>query len=253
MRLVFLSFFLLAFGFSFAQKEFIIPKKPDKIYPINDYADIFSLDEEQILNQKLIRYADSTSTEIVVATVKTLNGDDINYVGAKWGETWKLGQTEKNNGVLVLIVPNDRKMTIQAGRGTEDKLTDYQSSKIIQNYFIPNIKRGDYFTATNEGTDAIIATLDGKFKNDTFQDKVVNYLPILFFLFIFLIIFFSSKGNGNDDGDIIIDSRGRRRYRDSGGWWIGGGGFGGGSSSGGGFGGFGGGGSFGGGGASGSW
>ncbi|MDR3273556.1 MAG: TPM domain-containing protein [Flavobacteriaceae bacterium] len=254
---------ILCGGFLFAQTEFKIPDPPSVIYPVNDYAHVLSAEQIQNLNDKLIAYSDSTSTEILVCTIKTLDGDDINYVGAKWGEKWKVGQKGKNNGILLLIAVDDRKLAIQNGRGTEDVMTDMVSGLIIRNYMVPYLKSNDYYGAINSGTDQIFNVLQGKFKalpksgNDDDWGGNIGAGIIIFIIILFVVILFGSGGNG---GGTYYDRSGKRRYRDSwgsnfggfGGWGSSGG-WGGGSSSGGGFGGFGGGGSFGGGGASGSW
>lgn len=259
------KFILLIFGlfvniFLYGQTEFKIPEKPQLIYPVNDYANILTDDQRNALNNKLISYSDSTSTEIVVCLIKTLGGDDINYVGAKWGEKWQIGQKYKNNGVLLLIATDDHKLTIQTGRGVEDALTDYTSSMIIHQYMIPYLKLNNFYEAINSGTDQIINVLQGKFKADNKGDDDTTS-GIVIAIFIFFIILLYILMHKNNKNNTYYDRNGKRRNNDDDFWgglggFIGGSIFGGGSSSGsrgGGFGGFGGGGSFGGGGASGSW
>lgn len=254
------------FGFlSYAQTEFKIPERPKIIYPVNDYAGILTTQQKQELNQKLISYSDSTSTEIIVCTIKTLDGDDINYVGAKWGTQWGVGQKDKNNGILLLIAVNDHKLAIQNGRGTEDAMTDLYSGIIINQYMVPYLKNNDFFGAINSGTDQIIKVLQGKFKaspktDDTVDDGMSGFVvALILFFFILFIVLMKKKSTSST----YYDRNGKKKKKDDdddfwggfGGGFLGGGfgGFGRGSSSGGGFGGFGGGGSFGGGGASGSW
>ena len=240
-------FHFLCGSFLFAQTEFKIPNPPDVIYPVNDYANVLTPEQIQNLNDRLITYSDSTSTEIIVCTVRTLDGDDIKYVGAKWGEKWEIGQKGKNNGIVLLIAVDDRKLAIQNGRGTEDAMTDLVSGVIIRNYMIPYLKNNDYYGAINAGVDQIINVLAGKFQADPESDNndtSTVVITLLAFVFIFLCFIYT---NGNNSGT-YYDHNGKRSY--GGGFF--GGGFGGGSF-GGGFGGFGGGGSFGGGGASGSW
>lgn len=249
-------------NFIYGQTEFKIPEKPKIIYPVNDYANILTEEQQNKLNNKLISYSDSTSTEIIVCIVKTLNGDDINYVGAKWGEKWQIGQKYKNNGILLLIASDDHKLAIQNGRGVEDAMTDYTSSTIIHQYMIPYLQQNDYYGAINSGTDQIIKVLQGKFKaadnpEDT-DDTTSGIIVAVFIFFIILLYILMHKNNRNNT---YYDRNGKRRNNDDDFWgglggFIGGsifGGSGGSSSRGGGFGGFGGGGSFGGGGASGSW
>ena len=256
------KFILLIFGlfvniFLYGQTEFKIPEKPQLIYPVNDYANILTDDQRNALNNKLISYSDSTSTEIVVCLIKTLGGDDINYVGAKWGEKWQIGQKYKNNGVLLLIATDDHKLTIQTGRGVEDALTDYTSSMIIHQYMIPYLKLNNFYEAINSGTDQIINVLQGKFKADNKGDDDTTS-GIVIAIFIFFIILLYILMHKNNKNNTYYDRNGKRRNNDDDFWgglggFIGGSIFGGGSSSGSRGGGFGGGGSFGGGGASGSW
>ncbi len=185
----------------------------------------------------------------------------MNFVATQWGEKWKIGEKEQDNGVVFLIATEDRKMSIQQGRGVEQYLTASVSGQILDYLVTPNFKKGQWFAGINAGTSAIMDAVRGKFKplsESEPQPIDISLKHILIFaLILFFIIYILSKNNngggfGNDDGDVILTRRGRRVY--PGGFFPGsfGGGFGGGSS-GGGFGGFGGGGSFGGGGASGGW
>ncbi|TWP26134.1 TPM domain-containing protein [Apibacter muscae] len=243
-----------------AQKEFQIPDKPAKIYPVNDYAGVLTQAQKNLLEKKLIAYNDSTSTEILLCIVKTLTGDDINYVAARWGERWKIGKQSKNNGILILIATEDRQLSIQNGRGTEDAMTDFISHQIINDYMIPYLKNGDYYGASNSGIDQIFNVLQGKFKSSS-KDQPLDLVSSLVFIIVLIILFIyiSQILKGKRKGT-YYNKNGKNKDDDfwgPGGGFFGGGfgGFGGGFSgrSGGGFGGFGGGGSFGGGGASGRW
>jgi uncharacterized protein len=257
-----LSGILFLNNFLYSQSEFKIPKKPQLIYPVNDYANILTEEQKNNLNNKLISYSDSTSTEIVVCIIKSLGGDDINYVGAKWGEKWQIGQKYKNNGVLLLIASDDHKLTIQNGRGVEDVMTDYTSSMIIHQYMVPYLKQNNYFGAIDFGTDQIIKVLQGKFKADIHEDTTDTTSGIIVAIFIFFIILLYILMHKNNKNNTYYNRNGKRRRNNDDDFWGGLGGFVGGSifgsgnsggSQGGGFGGFGGGGSFGGGGASGNW
>jgi uncharacterized protein len=147
---------------SYAQFE--IPVKPTEENSVYDYANIFNNTEEDYLKQKLVKYADSTSTQIVIASVKTLNGDDISLTAAKWGQKWGIGQKNEDNGVLILIASEDRKIDISTGYGIEYRLTDLMAERILNRIILPEFKKGNYFNGLNKGTDAIIATLNGEFK-----------------------------------------------------------------------------------------
>ena len=248
-------------SFSFAQ--FQIPEKPQLETSVYDYINLLSESQKNSLEQKLIRYSDSTSSQIVMAIIRSTEGENITYLGAQWGQKWGIGQAGKDNGILVLLAKDDRKIAINTGYGVEGSLTDALSRRIIENVIIPQFKQDDYYGGLNNGADAIFQVLNGEFQEDrTFDDNpgfpFEAFLPIIIFIVILIIL--SSRNRRNKGGrgggkksgldlwDIIILSN------------MGRGGFGGGSSrggfgsgGGGGFsGGFGGGG-FGGGGASGGW
>ncbi len=248
-------------SFSFAQ--FQIPEKPQLETSVYDYINLLSESQKKNLEQKLIRYSDSTSTQIVMAIIRSTEGENITYLGAQWGQKWGIGQAGKDNGILVLLAKDDRKIAINTGYGVEGSLTDAMSRRIIENVIIPQFKQDDYYSGLNNGADAIFQVLNGEFQEDrTFDDNpgfpFEAFLPIIIFIVILIIL--SSRNRRNKGGRgggkksgldlwdiIILSNMGRGGF----GGGRSGGGFG--SSGGGGFsGGFGGGG-FGGGGASGGW
>ncbi len=265
----FFAFLFLGLNlFVFAQN---IPAKPAVLYPVYDQANLLNDTEEQMLNQKLIKFADSTSTEIEVIIIPTTGGEDVNYLATMYGEKWGIGEKEQDNGIVFLIATEDRVMSIQQGRGVERYLTASVAGQIIDYIVTPNFKQGLYYDGINRGTTAVMEAVQGKFKPviDTNSGEgglsIFQLLLIAFVIMLILSFLFRNRGGGNgnyddDDDDVILSRRGRRTYPGGffpfpggfGGGSFGGGGFGGGSG-GGGFGGFGGGGSFGGGGASGGW
>ena len=258
---ILLSFLLICL-YAFVSAQYTIPAKPSVLYPVYDEANLLTQHEKTELNNKLIKFADSTSTEIEVIIIASTKGEDVNYLATMFGEKWGIGQKDVDNGVVFLIATEDRTMSIQQGRAVEQYLTASVAGQILDYIVTPNFKQGKWYAGINGGTTAIMEAVQGKFKPLASQKKsgeasISRLLLIGFVIFIILIIFFRNKGGGDDDGDILLGRRGRRNY--PGGFFpfpgsFGGGGFGGGSSGGGGgFGGFGGGGSFGGGGASGGW
>lgn len=252
----------LIFGlFSKAQ---LVPEKPAVLYPVYDKAGLLSESEKDALNQKLIKFSDSTSTEIEVIILPTTGGEDVNYLATMYGEKWGIGQKGVDNGVVFLIATEDHTMSIQQGRAVEQYLTASVAGQIIDYLVTPSFKKGEWYNGIDRGTSAIMEAVQGKFKPIVKKQQKENGLSVgsviaMIVIVVILISIFNSnnRGGGNyDDDDVTLSRRGRRRY--SGGFFpfpgsFGGGGFGGGSSGGGGFGGFGGGGSFGGGGASGGW
>lgn len=255
------SFLLICF-YNYVSAQYTIPEKPSVLYPVYDEGNLLTQQEKTELNNKLIKFADSTSTEIEVIIIPSTKGEDINYLATMFGEKWGIGQKNVDNGVVFLIATQDRTMSIQQGRAVEQYLTASVAGQILDYIVTPKFKQGKWFEGINGGTSAIMEAVQGKFKPLQTQNKsggisVTKLLIIGFVIFVILIILFGNKGGGDDDDDVILSRRGRRNY--PGGFFpfpgsFGGGGFGGGSSGGGGgFGGFGGGGSFGGGGASGGW
>ena len=243
-----------------SQAQFEIPPIPTKQTSVYDYINLLSAQEFSNLEEKLIRYSDSTSTQIVVAIINSTNGEYINYLATNWAQEWGIGDAKKDNGVFILLAKNDRKININTGYGVEHLLTDKMCSRIIQESIIPLFKKNDYFGGLDAGTTHVFKVLTGEFKaNSKVRQKGIRLETILFLIFIFLVFIIilskSKKNNGNNRvGNqrttslldvILLSSLGR-------------GSFGSGSSSGGSFGsgGFGGGfggGGFGGGGASGGW
>lgn len=214
--------------------------------------------EINILLKKLEDFDKQTSTQIVVYMINTLDGESIEDVSHTIAEKNKIGQKGKDNGVLVLIAKNDRKLRIEVGYGLEGVLTDAYTTQIRTKEMNPYFKEGKFFEGINRGVDAIIAVTKGEYTADKKKQK--DNGTCCFGIPIFIVIIFGFIGFS------IIMSILSRIF----GWkgstytggkhWGGGGFFGGGSSgwgggsSSGGFGGFsGGGGSFGGGGSSGSW
>ncbi len=255
LRLFLVGAFLFS-EFTFAQ--FTIPERPKdrEQHFVYDYIDLLTAEEESVLETKLTNYADSTSTQIVIAIISTTKGEDISFLGAKWGQEWGIGQADTDNGILILLAKDDRTVDINTGYGIEYRITDRMAEQIINSYMVPAFKKGAFFDGLDTATDVAIQMLQGEFKGERKSDNFPLSAGVVFGLFIlFLVIIISlskkgGRGNGGNNGgmgsllDVIILSNAGR----TGGGW-GGGSLGGGSFGGGGFGG----GGFGGGGASGSW
>ena len=241
-----------------------IPARPSPPKLVNDYVGLLTADQKQHLEQKLVAYDDSTSIQVVVVIVNSLNDYAPVDYAVKLGREWGVGNKKTNNGVVFLMSMGGngekRSVFIAPGYGLEGALPDITCKQIIDNEVIPQFRQENYFRGINDGMDAIIQASRGEYKapegyNDRGNKKGGN--GGLVFIIILLVIFFIlRRGGGGPRGGMMS----RRGYRGIGGLPFlffpgggGGGGFGGGGSSGGGgFGGFGGG-SFGGGGSGGSW
>lgn len=223
-----------------------IPERPNRL--VNDYAGMLSAAETQALERKLVAYDDSTSTQIAIVVIASLEGDDLFDYSQRLAESWGIGGKENDNGVLLLIAQAERKIRIHTGYGTEGAIPDAIAKRIIEQEIKPAFQQGNIYGGIDQGTNAMISALAGEYQSTGTKKSGKNKTPAFFVILILFLIFFVFGGRRRYTG---YGNSGRRYYGTP---FIGGfgsgGGFGGGS--GGGFGGFGGGG-FGGGGASGGW
>lgn len=255
MKRLLLIFSLFVSVFATAQIEKVIPSRPSgQPKLVNDLTKNF-LTQQQVdaLEQKLFRYDDSTSNQIAIVVVESLEGYSADEFALELGRKWGVGNKEFNNGVVILIstggTQGKRKAAISVGYGLEGAIPDITAKSIIDNNIIPNFKEGNYYRGLDVATDNIIKAAEGRYKapaNYGNKKKKGVSVSTIIIIIIILIIIFSGAGPG---GGTYVSRGGFGGWSGgSGGGWSGGGG----GSSGGGFGGFGGG-SFGGGGASGSW
>lgn len=248
---------ILIGGTGFAQK---IPARPVPPRLVNDFANILSDKEEYALETKLVNYNDTTSTQICVVTVTSLDGTTSDDFAQKLGEKWGVG-TKDNNGVVILVKPKTADelgdVSIQVGYGMEPYITDAVNYVIRTKEMIPAFKEGDYYTGIDNAVDAIIGLASGAFTAKEYADEDGDALGILviFLAIMVVIVLISSSGKGKGGrrssgfwNGFFLGSM----FSGGGGssWGSGGGSWGGGH--GGGFGGFGGG-HFGGGGGSSKW
>jgi uncharacterized protein len=245
-----------------------------------DQADLLTPAQEADLSAKSEALEKASGRQFVIATVRSLEGRTIEDYGYRLGREWGIGSEQKDDGVILLVAPAERKVRIETGYGARVFLTDAVSSVIIRNSILPKFRDGDIAGGIAAGADQIVTMMELPAAeaakraqeigaSETRRQKVdVNPIPVIFIVITFFVIIgsiaraaggrrYRGKGRrrgGLDAGDVAVIlwgldalSRGGR-----GGWGGGGGSWGGGG--GGGFGGFsGGGGSFGGGGASGGW
>ena len=244
---------LVAFSQESFDPESLLKQKPAKL--VNDYTTTLTPDQQQALETKLVAFDDSTSTQIAVVIIPSLNGRDIADFNIELGRAWGVGGKENNNGVILLIAIADRKVNISTGYGLEGALPDITAKHIIDDIIRPDFKGEDYYRGIEEGTDAIIQAVKGEYTAPKSYGKKRTSAGRIIFIIIMIIIFLIISGRKGGGGS-FMSRRGAMPFilgsllgsggRGGGGWSGGGGG------SSGGFGGFGGG-SFGGGGASGSW
>jgi uncharacterized protein len=229
-----------------------------------DQAGVIPVSTRETLETKLKNLEDKSGIQLVVATVKSLQGSDIETYANELFRAWKLGEAKKNNGVLLLVAPAERKVRIEVGYGLEGTLTDALSQVIIASAMVPRFKANDYSGGIDRGVDGIISVLTTdaeewhaktRVRSEDQQSLFDVLFPLLLFLVVVFIFRYMVRNAGGPSGTFGRSS-GRTIFIPYGGpTWGGSPGWGGGSSWGGSLGGgfSGGGGSSGGGGASGSW
>jgi len=246
---------------SLARAEDPLPPPPARYF--NDYAGVVSAADADRLNEKLRRFDEETSTQIVVAVFKKLPSPSLEDFTFRTAESWRVGRKGLHNGAVFFVFVQDRKMRIEVGYGLEGALPDALAFRILEEQVKPRFRGGDYAGGLEAGIDGILAATRGEYtaapRRERKGPSPVALVFIVFLVLIFIVL--AARSQGPPSGRTYGGRgwrRDRRRWRGT--PWIGGGGFGGGFSGGGGigggggFGGFsGGGGSFGGGGASGSW
>lgn len=228
---------------------FAAPTFPTLTGRVVDDADLLSPEDEKALTQELKQLEDESSDQLVVVTLPSLQGYTIEDYGYRLGRHWGIGTAKLDNGALLIVAPNERKVRIEVGYGLEPILTDALTKIIIENGILPRFRAGDYGSGIKDGVRDIVLALKGdaaelearaKARHDA-DEPALDWFTVLFYIGIFLLIIYLTR-----HGSYVVPSGNGRSGRStwgSGGGWSGGGG--------GGF--SGGGGGFGGGGSSGSW
>ncbi|HOH99731.1 MAG TPA: TPM domain-containing protein [Bacteroidales bacterium] len=248
--------FLLIFMFSLVGQA---PPKPNPPRLVNDLAGILDVSQAESLEQRLVAFNDTSSTQIAVVTLKSLEGYSAAEMAFSIGESWGVGQKGFDNGVIVLVKPRYENemgdVFIATGYGLEGAIPDAMAKRIVENEMIPHFRMGDYYQGIDAGVSALIALASGEYQAGQDADAPPFWVALIIIgVIILLISLFSNKRNNMQTIGaelpwwLIMTMMNSGRGGSSGGF----GGFGGGRSGGGGFGGFGGG-SFGGGGAGGRW
>src|SRR5262245_30724241 len=161
-----------------------------------DDAGILDPATKAALERKLVDFESKTTGQLVVVTLKSLQGTSIEDYGYQLGRHWQIGQKDKNTGALLIVAPNERKVRIEVGYGFEGTLTDAVSRLIIQNSIIPRFRANDFSGGVNRGVDDIVQAVSvdseewkarAKQRPDN-QPGLVDVLALVLFLFIFFMI-----------------------------------------------------------------
>jgi uncharacterized protein len=236
-----LCFVSFAFAFDF----------PPLTGRVVDQANVMTAASRTDVDTKLKNLEDKSGIQLVVATVKSLQGGDIETFANELFRTWKLGQAQKNNGVLLLVAPAEHKVRIEVGYGLEGTLTDALSSVIISSAIVPRFKSGDFSGGIERGVDGIISVLSGdatdwqpkvnvRNEGSSLIGQLFPFLFVLVAIFVFRILRNAPSGRYvRRNGQLVFvpfpSATWGSGYSGGSGGGFGGGGFsGGGGSSGGG-------------------
>ncbi len=156
---------------------------------VNDYAGMLSAEATQSLESELTAFEKTDSTQIVVLTIPSLEGENLEDFSIKVAEAWKIGQKGTDNGAILLLVKKERKIRIEVGRGLEGKLTDLVSGRIIRNEIVPRFKTGDFDGGVQQGVSSIMATVKGEYRATQHeQPSEKRRAPPVLTLFIFFLV-----------------------------------------------------------------
>ena len=253
---LFIVFIFALFSLTTVHAQNVIAK-PNPPVLVTDMAGVLSPEQKQALENKLVAIDDSSSNQIAVVILPTLEGNPIEEYSTKLFREWGIGNKKTNNGILLLIAIQDKKIRIEVGYGLEGAVPDITANSIIDNDIKPAFREGAYYEGIDKATDDIAKAAVGEYKvqrEKKSKSKGSNAILFLFIVFIIVAILGKKGGGGSNIGGGGFSDIATGMLLGSllgGGGRSGGGGWGGGDN-GGGFGGFGGG-SSGGGGASGGW
>lgn len=138
-----------------------VPPKPTA-GPVVDQTNTLTTSELEALDKKIAAERNSTGNQIAVLMIPSLNGDILEEYSLDVARTWGVGQKERDSGVLLLVVKNDRMVRIEVGYGLEGALTDIRSNQIIRDRIAPEFKQGKYYSGIDSGIDGIIKSIHGE-------------------------------------------------------------------------------------------
>lgn len=183
-----LLFWLLCFFLGSAAAAPVFPELTGRVV---DQASLLSSTQRSELSELLQRHEEQTSNQVVVVTLKDLQGYSIEDYGYQLGRHWGIGQKEHDNGVLLIVAPKERKVRIEVGYGLEGVLTDFLSNDIIQQRILPYFRNNQYPQGIEAGTRAILEALQGSYTSSRKSAKSTSsqgYSPSLFLFFVSLLV-----------------------------------------------------------------
>ncbi|MFA5184618.1 MAG: TPM domain-containing protein [Patescibacteria group bacterium] len=167
-----------------AARAYNLPGQPSGF--VNDYAGILSAAQESALENKLTEFSAASSNEIAVVAIKSLDGDTIENFAEKLFLDWQIGKAKKDNGLLLLVALDDRKMRIEVGYGLEGAMPDATAYQIVTKTLRPAFQAGDYYRGIDEATDQMMAATQGEYQPEAASDADLNFGKLNFELVFFL-------------------------------------------------------------------
>ena len=177
---------------------------------VNDYAGLLTPATRNQLEAALLDFERSQSTQIVVLTVSSLEGEPLETFSMKVAESWKIGQKGLDNGAILIVAKNERKIRIEVGYGLEGTLTDMLSGQIIRNDIVPAFKAGKFDQGIAGGVAAMMAAVKGEYqaqpdkKQPRGRDASVSFIPLIVFIFLILQLGRVRRGLGVVAGGLLL-------------------------------------------------
>jgi len=177
---------------------------------VNDYAGLLAPSTVNQLEQALLAFEQSESTQIVVLTVNSLQGESLEDFSMQVAEAWKVGQKNLDNGAILLISKNDRKIRIEVGYGLEGSLTDMVSGRIVRNVIVPAFRSGNFDQGVANGVAAMMAAVKGEFqaqpaaKQPRGRESSVSFIPLIVFIFLITQLGRVRRGLGVLAGGLLL-------------------------------------------------
>ncbi len=169
-----------------------------------DNAGLFNTYQRIDLEKRLAAHETNTSNQVVVVTLNSLEGYDIADYGYQLGRYWGIGQKDKNNGVLLIVAPNERKVRIEVGYGLEGALPDATANSIIQYEILPFFKTGNYYDGVNSGIKSIFEAIKGEYKPASSDNKDLPMGLLLFPILFIVLMFIGTISNAKNSKERII-------------------------------------------------
>jgi uncharacterized protein len=190
MKKIFLSFILWLFCLPLTAHGLDVPRLQGYV---NDYAGMISPSAKSKIEERLKAFEQSDSTQIVILTIPSLEGQNLEEFGIKVAEAWKIGQKGKDNGAILIVSKQDRKIRVEVGYGLEGRLTDLTAGRIIDLVIKPRFQQGDFDGGFIAGVTSMIAATRGEFRAEARpvrqrQGGVPPFLTFFLFLAIFTLI-----------------------------------------------------------------